>query len=428
MFDPFNPHFKKLYIEIVHIENGVRTTTPFSVDDSPFLTEDNAAAWDMYLHKKIKEMFCQETVDSEEFQKYLRVAEEYRESQKRWEQKSAELRETELYRRKLRRLNPLAYVPDGLTVDYEKEYEPYVRSAIEFTPRDKDDFLYQMRSLERFSFKSYPKLIEKQRPDAAYAMSKVLCCHLALWFARTDLQVYFKDYKPRIRKLVVSAYQTMADSVKEWNNEEKRQEAFALIHEESSLYATIGLKPASLIALMPDQPIEGHPLSVTRTPNKEELYKIRQAERLRELEDRRKAFLEKERFSLIPLNEDIDKVVFNPAIIDEDCHSIANKIYEFRPKLKSLLEKDKVRDALLVYLQIVKSMCRHFISDEHWNYFDDMYDPDYACMNLLDELKDAHKKKSFAHSDLDFVRQAWKEIEEEEAYWNYGIANYNISF
>ena len=73
-------------------------------------------------------------------------------------------------------------------------------------------------------------------------------------------------------------------------------------------------------------------------------------------------------------------------------------------------------------------MCRHFISDEHWCYFDDIYDLDDFCDLLLDIIKSAHAAGLIPQSDMDFFHEAWKEIEAMEAYWNYGIANYRHSF
>lgn len=31
-----------------------------------------------------------------------------------------------------------------------------------------------------------------------------------------------------------------------------------------------------------------------------------------------------------------------------------------------------------MYLQLLKSMCKHFVEDEHFFYFDDIYSPEYT--------------------------------------------------
>jgi hypothetical protein len=86
----------------------------------------------------------------------------------------------------------------------------------------------------------------------------------------------------------------------------------------------------------------------------------------------------------------------------------------------------EVYAAILLFLQTVKSICRHFISDEHWCYFDDIYDPNDSCDLLLKIIKSAHAAGLIPQSDMDFLHEAWKEIEAMEAHWNYGIANYKF--
>ena len=73
-------------------------------------------------------------------------------------------------------------------------------------------------------------------------------------------------------------------------------------------------------------------------------------------------------------------------------------------------------------------MCRHFISDEHWSMFDDVYDPEYSCMSIVDTLNNAYRQGKFSQADLDFFHEAWKEIEKMEAVWNYGIGNFKFEF
>jgi len=73
-------------------------------------------------------------------------------------------------------------------------------------------------------------------------------------------------------------------------------------------------------------------------------------------------------------------------------------------------------------------MCRHFISDEHWCYFDDIYDSDDSCELFLKIIKSANAAGLIPLSDIDFFKEAWKEIEAMEAHWNYGIANGDVGF
>ena len=146
------------------------------------------------------------------------------------------------------------------------------------------------------------------------------------------------------------------------------------------------------------------------------------------LEEQRKAEEEAERKSLIPLNQYLEQTVFTRAHVDWECTTIGREVYALDREVKKNIDRGQSHEALLLFLQIVKSMCRHFISDEHWGMFDDVYDPDYSCMRMVDTLNNAYRSGKFTQADLDFFHEAWKEIEQMEAVWNYGMANYKFEF
>ena len=58
---------------------------------------------------------------------------------------------------------------------------------------------------------------------------------------------------------------------------------------------------------------------------------------------------------------------------------------------------------------------------------DDMYDPDFSCMNIADSLNNAYTKGKFIQSDIEFFHQAWKEIEQTAAFKE-GVADYTFKF
>ena len=73
------------------------------------------------------------------------------------------------YRAKMERPR-INYIPKGLSVDYEEEYSKYLMQEVSFEPRDNDDFTALLRLLGRWHKKSIPQILEKNRPDAAYAI------------------------------------------------------------------------------------------------------------------------------------------------------------------------------------------------------------------------------------------------------------------
>ncbi len=390
--------FEKLVIDIKSKQGGDIHQCFVMFDDNSLVTPENAAAWAQYLHTKIEGLVTKEAMESEEFQKIVRsIAEQKRRH-------------------------------DGLHADYAKEYGFYIDSAIQWTPEDNDDFLYQIRSFERMATKCVARCIEQGRPDAAYAQAAELLRSLPKWRQREELAEFFDCYKPRLRKLVKIVCQAMQDSATAWNNQEKLIEGNALIEGLQSEFIAWGVKPKTMLDLLREPNIEGNPITIERKTNKQEQYEMYLAEQRRKAEEKRKAEEEAERKSLIPLNQYLEKTVFTRAHVDWECTTIGREVYALDREVKKYIDRGQSHEALLLFLQIVKSMCRHFISDEHWGMFDDMYDPDYSCMNIVDTLNNAYRQGKLSRADLDFFHEAWGEIEQMEAVWNYGMANYKFEF
>ena len=73
------------------------------------------------------------------------------------------------------------------------------------------------------------------------------------------------------------------------------------------------------------------------------------------------------------------EAIFNPDNIDQDCDKIASLMSDEGEFIKEALDAGLYKQAVTMYLQLLKSMCEHFIEDEHWCYFDDMYSPESRC-------------------------------------------------
>ena len=52
------------------------------------------------------------------------------------------------------------------------------------------------------------------------------------------------------------------------------------------------------------------------------------------------------------------------------------------------------KTAIEQFFCVVEACCGHFISDEHWGEFDDMYDPDYSMLGTYRRFADAIKNGS----------------------------------
>ena len=148
-------------------------------------------------------------------------------------------------------------------MDY-KEYVRLIRQEVTFVPTVEDDFLYQLRFLERWYKKSVPQLIELKRPDAAYAVAVELCRQLPDFVFRKDIEGYLKPKKPRLRKLIEGAFAALVDSVKAWNNEEKRRWVNDFIFKQTKYYHDYRGLQKVMLQMMPSELYVGEPVAVVR--------------------------------------------------------------------------------------------------------------------------------------------------------------------
>ena len=83
---------------------------------------------------------------------------------------------------------------------------------------------------------------------------------------------------------------------------------------------------------------------------------------------------------MIELNSRYE-VIFDSENIDQDCDKIAGMMSDEGKFIKEALDAGLYKQGVTMYLQLLKSMCVHFVEDEHYCYFDDMYNPE-----LLDAM------------------------------------------
>ncbi len=385
-----------------------------------YVTEENLEAWQRFVEKRIREVMKPETMDLQEFKDCLeevRKEKEWRETQKvRAEQLRIKAADDRHRRSSMERLK-VAYIPKGLTVDYEKEYGRLIRQEVTFVPAIEDDFLYQLRFLERWYKKSVPQLIELKRPDAAFAVAVELCRQLPDFVFRKDIEGYLKLKKQRLRKLIEGAFTALVDSVKAWNNDEKRRWVYDFIFRETRHYDDFRGLQRVLIQMTPSVAFIGEPVAVTREMNEEE----RLQERKREREELLRLEVEKEARSLITLNEDYETRIFASRNIDWDCTTIWHLMLQENKCIKGLANHGEYQTAALRFMQLTKSMCHHFISDEHYCYFDDMYSPEYAIDNLIDFFNELEKEGKLPNEPKEYLKKAWLEIIETECHQDYGV-------
>lgn len=384
------------------------------------VNEDNVEAWRRYVSAKISELMKDETMQEPEFQKILEQVKEEKRRREEYDRREKELRirhADERRRRSSMERPKITYIPKGLTVDYTEEYGRLLKQEVEFTPTCQEDFLYQRRLIERWYKKSVPQLIAMGRPDAAYGVSMALCKAIPQFVFREDIKTMLDTQKPQLRKLVVGAFEGLVESVKAWNNETERRKVCDFLHTEAKRYKEWRGMTQTLVALMPSAAFTGEPMAVTREMNETEVYQ----ERLRKQEEKQRIEAEKEARSLIPLNPDYETRIFNSRNIGWDCDQIWHLMLEENKRIERLAEQGDYQEAALRFMQMTKSMCRHFVEDEHYNYFDDMYSPEYAIDDLIDLFAGLDKAGKLPVETKEYLEKAWQEIKETECYQDYGL-------
>ena len=396
---------KKRYSMIFYLSENTWNMSGISCPDC--VDESNYQAWSRYLSKKIDKLLCAETMQTAEFQEELEAVRRDKEERLAYQKRLDEAAEVRRRRSCMERPK-IDYVPKGLYIDLEEAYAKYFQQVVTFFPDDKDDFMYMLRLLERWEKKSIPAVLAKGRPDAAYAIAMGLCEHLPLLIFREDIRDYLNEYKLRIGKLIYASFAALVDSVAVWNNEEKREEVFTYIFTHLSRFDDFKRVQNNIQMLAPSKKFTGEPVKIEREMNDEEERAAKDAERRRREKERQILEAEKEAKSLIPLNKDYEQKIFNRRNVDWDCYSIWQLMLEENKNIEKLLAVGEYQAAALMFLQQTKSMCRHFVIDRHWEYFDDMYSPEYAIRDMVEEFEKLAKEGKLPEDVNAYLHEAWK--------------------
>lgn len=122
---------------------------------------------------------------------------------------------------------------------------------------------------------------------------------------------------------------------------------------------------------------------------------------------------------MIQLNPQYE-AIFSPDNIDNDCDRIAHEVDVVGDTIKEILKVGLNKMAVTKYLQLLKSMTKHFVEDEHWCYFDDWYSPEYS----MKQIYDAIMKYDIDAEAAALLKAGHEEIQKTECYDNYGCPSY----
>lgn len=409
---------KKTYIW--KFELSEKKKYEWGMDCPDCVNESNVKIWNRFLLNKISELLCADSMQTEDYQEALRAVCKEEEECLARERRLARVEEVR-QRRSCMVRTKIDFVPKGLTVDLEAAYANYIQQVVTFIPEDKDDFLYMLRLLERWEKKSIPAVLAKGRPDAAYAIAIGLCRHVENFLMRNDISEYLTVYRLRIGRFVYACFAALVNSVFAWHNEEKRVYVFNFINSHLSRYDGLKWVQNKIRVLAPNDKIVGEPVRIVREMNDDEARAAREVERLREEKKRLLLEAEKEAKSLIPLNRDFEERIFNYKNIDEDCSKIASLMWNEKAVIDGFIADGNYQEAALKFLQLTKSMCRHFTMDCHWDFYDDLYSPEYVVNSIVDVFENLVKQGKLPEDVKSYIHEAWKEIKDMECCTDYGL-------
>lgn len=114
------------------------------------------------------------------------------------------------------------------------------------------------------------------------------------------------------------------------------------------------------------------------------------------------------------------EAIFDPNNIDQDCDRIASLMSVEANFIKEALDAGLYKQGVIMYLQLLKSMCEHFVEDEHYCYFDDLYSPEYTMLWIYESIQ----KYDIDAESQALLEEGLKVILQSECYEDYGDPSY----
>lgn len=121
---------------------------------------------------------------------------------------------------------------------------------------------------------------------------------------------------------------------------------------------------------------------------------------------------------LTPLKTEIE-AISSESNIDEDCDTIARLLSPYREVVRELLSQGNYAEAITILLEVLESLTYHFVEDEYYNYFDEMYSPDIVCQNMMKAIINAIKRGNFPAEELHLLKEGLEKLKHSKAYEDY---------
>ena len=132
--------------------------------------------------------------------------------------------------------------------------------------------------------------------------------------------------------------------------------------------------------------------------------------------------------SLLPKSEQMhlftpdpimEEDVFISRNLDWECETIGQLLFTYGEKfIEPALADGMYSLAVMWYLQMLDSLTVHFVEDEHWTYFDDLYAPCHAVLHIWEQFVPHIRSGKLAGEDFVVLQEGLAKIEQTEAYQN----------
>lgn len=122
---------------------------------------------------------------------------------------------------------------------------------------------------------------------------------------------------------------------------------------------------------------------------------------------------------MITINQEIEKGI-KAAPLDADCDSFNEVISVLTDYVDEGIAAGIFESAIQYYLQILKSVSIHFVDDCHYDYFDDMYSPDYTLQYTCEKFIKAYNEGQMNDDYYVQLKEGMAEITLMEAFQDYG--------
>lgn len=123
---------------------------------------------------------------------------------------------------------------------------------------------------------------------------------------------------------------------------------------------------------------------------------------------------------MTPLKESIE-AIFCEQNLDNDCDTIARHMCSYLEYIMDFLKDGDYDSAVYMFLELMESLAYHFVEDEHYGYFDDLYSPDYVSERMMTEFIKQIKAGNLPEENLIQLRDGMQKLMETEAYKGYYV-------